>query len=142
MTRAAATRSIGELAASFEVTPRTLRHYEEIGLLAPLRRGSTRLYTERDVSRLKLILRGKRLGFALEETRELFGLYDAHKGANAHIPKFMALIARRRAILEQQLRDIRSVLAEIDACETECRAALRARRRKLDNGTRHARKRS
>lgn len=123
------TRTIGDLASSFDVTPRTLRHYEEIGLLAPLRRGSTRLYTERDVSRLKLILRGKRLGFALEETRELFGLYDAHKGANAHIPKFMDLIARRRASLQQQLRDIRSVLEEIDACEVECRAALKARRR-------------
>jgi DNA-binding transcriptional MerR regulator len=130
------TQAIGALASRFDVTPRTLRHYEEIGLLAPRRRGSTRLYTERDVSRLKLILRGKRLGFALEETRELFALYDADKGANAHIPKFMALIARRRAILQQQLRDIRAVLAEIDVCEAECRAALARKRRPMRTGTR------
>ena len=121
-----ATQTIRELATRFDVTPRTLRHYEEIGLLAPLRKGSSRLYGERDVSRLKLILRGKRLGFALEDTRELFALYDADKDGSAHIPRFMALIARRRALLEQQLQDIHSVLVEIDACEVECRAALAA----------------
>src|SRR5579862_4383357 len=63
----ATTHTISQLAARFDVTPRTLRHYEDLGLLAPRRRGSSRLYDERDVSRLKLILRGKRLGFALEE---------------------------------------------------------------------------
>jgi DNA-binding transcriptional MerR regulator len=128
------THTIGELAARFDVTPRTLRHYEEIGLLAPLRKGSSRLYDERDVSRLKLILRGKRLGFALEDTRELFALYDAHKDGSAHIPRFMALIARRRALLEQQIQDIHSALVEIDACEVECRAALAALG-KRPNGT-------
>jgi DNA-binding transcriptional MerR regulator len=117
--------SISDLAKEFALTTRTIRFYEDEGLLAPKRAGTRRLYTERERVRIKLILRGKRLGLSLSEIRELLDLYGAAKGERAQLLKFLQVLAARRAMLNQQREDIAIVLAEIDALERQCRKRLR-----------------
>lgn len=117
--------SIAELAAAFGVTARTIRFYEAEGMLAPERRGAQRLYHPRDRVRLKLILRGKRLGFTLAEIREILDLYDSEPGETGQLRLFLAKIADRRAELEQKRRDIAQTLAELDEVEDSCRARIR-----------------
>ncbi|ROR32429.1 MerR family transcriptional regulator [Inmirania thermothiophila] len=119
------TYTITELAREFDVTTRAIRFYEDQGLLKPERRGRNRVYSKRDRVRLKLILRGKRLGFTLQETRELFDLYDsAPSGELAQMRYFLRKIRERRAILLQQRQDIEVVLSELDAIEKQCRQRL------------------
>lgn len=117
------TYSISELSREFDVTTRTIRFYEDEGLLNPERRGQTRIYTARDRVLLKLILRGKRLGFSLAECGELFNLYDPEHGNQAQYQLMLDKLASRRAALEQQLNDIRLMQIELDTAEERIRAA-------------------
>ncbi|MEN3785767.1 MerR family DNA-binding transcriptional regulator [Aeromonas veronii] len=114
------TYSISELAHEFDVTPRTIRYYEDEGLLTPLREGQTRLYSHRDKIRLKLTLRGKRLGFSLAEIRELFDMYDTDKSSKTQLHSMIQLIETKRGVLRQQLEDIQMVMAELEAAEQRC----------------------
>lgn len=120
------TYSISDLAREFDVTTRSIRFYEDQGLLHPTRRGQTRIYSRQDRVRLKLTLRGKRLGFSLAEIRELFELYDADRSSRSQLTTMLALIDERRDSLEQQMEDIRIVLLELEAAEQRCREALGA----------------
>lgn len=117
------TYSISDLAREFDVTTRTIRFYEDEGLLTPERRGQTRIYSPRDRVLLKLILRGKRLGFSLAECRELFDLYDPAHGNQAQYQLMLGKLAERRRALEQQLRDIKLMQIELDTAEARIRAA-------------------
>jgi DNA-binding transcriptional MerR regulator len=123
--RAKPTYSIRDLASEFDVTTRTIRFYEDEGLISPARRGQTRLFTPRDRIRLKLILRGKRLGFSLNEIREIIDLYDAAPGEYGQLRFFLSKIAERRALLEQQRADIADTLDELAEVERRCLAQLK-----------------
>jgi DNA-binding transcriptional MerR regulator len=118
------TYTITELSREFDVTPRAIRFYEDQGLLSPSRVGRRRIYSRRDRVRLKLILRGKRLGFQLSETRALFELYDSDHGALGQMQYFLEKIHERREILQQQRRDIEAVLSELEVAERSVRDAL------------------
>ena len=117
--------SISDLAKEFALTTRAIRFYEDEGLLAPRRSGQRRVYGERERVRIKLILRGKRLGLSLSEIRELLDLYQATRSERAQLVKFLEVLAQRRALLAQQQEDIAIVLAEIDSLERQCRRQLR-----------------
>ena len=117
--------SISELAQEFALTTRAIRFYEDQGLLAPRRRGLARIYGERERTRIKLILRGKRLGLALSEIRELFDIYATAGNERAQLEKFLLMLAERRAMLHQQREDIDAVLAEIAFIERDCRRRLK-----------------
>ena len=119
------TYTISELATEFGVTTRTIRHYESEGLLNPHRSGSKRVFTNKDRVRLKLALRGKRLGFSLNEIRELFELYDTSRDERRQLEVFLERLERRRAILLQQREDIEVMLNEIDFFAGECRRSLK-----------------
>jgi DNA-binding transcriptional MerR regulator len=121
----ATTFTISELAKEFDVTTRTIRFYEDQGLLSPAREGTTRVFSVRDRVRLKLALRGKRLGFSLAEIRELFELYDVSRDEHKQLEEFLAKLERRRARLEQQREDIEVMLSEIDFFANQCRRLLR-----------------
>ena len=123
--KAPPTYSIRDLAQEFDVTTRTIRFYEDEGLISPGRRGQTRLFSPRDRIRLKLILRGKRLGFSLGEIREIVDLYDAAPGEYGQLRFFLGKIAERRAILEQQRADIADTLDELAEVERRCLAQLK-----------------
>ncbi|MTI14397.1 MerR family transcriptional regulator [Sansalvadorimonas verongulae] len=119
------TYSISDLAREFDVTPRTIRFYEEQGLLSPARRGQVRIYAPGDRVRLKLILRGKRLGFTLDESKALFDLYDPDSGNRRQLNTMLATIESHRANLAQQLHDIQVMVHELDDAESRCRQALK-----------------
>ena len=116
--------SIGELSKEFDITTRSIRFYEDQGLLTPTRKGQTRIYNQRDRVRLKLILRGKRLGFSLAETGRLFELYDADKSSAKQLSSMMELIAQKKNDLKQQLDDINAVLIELNDLEDNCQSIL------------------
>ena len=116
--------SISELAREFDITTRSIRFYEDQGLLNPAREGQTRIYSKQDRVRLKLTLRGKRLGFSLAEIRELFDLYDADKSSRTQLQTLLGLVEEKRETLQQQMEDIRMVLLELDAAEQRCQQAL------------------
>lgn len=116
--------SISELAREFDITTRSIRFYEDQGLLNPAREGQTRIYSKQDRVRLKLTLRGKRLGFSLAEIRELFDLYDADKSSRTQLQTMLGLVEEKRETLQQQMEDIRMVLLELDAAEQRCQQAL------------------
>jgi len=119
------TFTISELAKEFEVTTRTIRFYEDEGLLSPKREGTNRVFSQRDRVRLKLALRGKRLGFSLAEIRELFELYDVSRDEHKQLEEFLARLERRRGQLELQREDIEIMLREIDFFANQCRRLLR-----------------
>ena len=121
----AATYSISELAREFALTTRAIRFYEDCGLVAPRRNGRARIYGERERVRIKLILRGKRLGLSLSEIGELLDLYEVTRNERAQLAKFLEVLADRRARLLQQKEDIDAVLAEIEGVERDCRRRLR-----------------
>jgi DNA-binding transcriptional MerR regulator len=123
--RTSSTYSISELAQEFALTTRAIRFYEDEGLLAPRRRGVARIYGERERTRIKLILRGKRLGLSLSEIRELFDIYTTAGNERAQLTKFLQMLADRRAMLHQQREDIDAVLAEIAFIEQDCRRRLK-----------------
>jgi DNA-binding transcriptional MerR regulator len=116
--------SIGDLSREFDVTPRTIRFYEDRGLIAPTRRGQNRVYTLRDRTRLKLILRGKRLGFSISEIGEILNLYDAPDGEQSQLEFFVGKIRARREALEDQARDLAEVLDELTEVEQRCTALM------------------
>jgi len=118
------TWSIAEVADEFGVTHRTVRHYEELGLISPERRGTTRVYHRRDRTRLALVLRGKRLGFPLEEIRTIIDLYDVPRGRRSQLEYVLGQIDERRADLEQRRRDLDAALTELTEFERRCRADL------------------
>ena len=116
--------SIGELSKEFDITTRSIRFYEDQGLLTPTRKGQTRIYNQGDRVRLKLILRGKRLGFSLAETGRLFELYNADKSSAKQLSSMMELIAQKKNDLKQQLDDINAVLIELNDLENNCQKIL------------------
>ncbi|CAH9060904.1 HTH-type transcriptional regulator CueR [Pseudoalteromonas holothuriae] len=119
------TYSISDLAKEFDITTRSIRFYEDQGLLSPERHGQTRVYSKRDKVRLKLILRGKRLGFTLAETGRLFELYDADKSSAKQLSTMLQLIEEKKADLSQQMDDIKVVLMELVTAERRCRDTLK-----------------
>ena len=115
---------VGELAAENDITTRTIRFYEEQGFLQPLRRGRTRFFRQKDRVRLKLVLRGKRLGFSLSEISEIISMYDATPGEKGQLELFQRKIEQRRTVLVEKQRDIKTTLAELEAVEKRCQARL------------------
>lgn len=118
------TWTIGELAAEFDTTLRTIRFYEDEGLLTPQRAGSARVFRDRDRVRLQLILRGKRLGFTLAEIAHVLGLYDETPGERGQLEFLLADIAGRRTVLLDKRRDLDEALADLADLEARCRADL------------------
>ena len=106
--------SISDLSAEFDVTPRALRFYEDEGLIAPERRGTARLYRQRDRARLAWILRGKRVGFSLTEIRELLDLYDVGDGRRAQRAQTLERCRNKIDALERQKVDIDAAIAELN----------------------------
>ena len=122
-----ATYTIAELAREFDITARAIRFYEDQGLLSPSREGvggRNRVYTPRDRTRLKLTLRGKRLGLTLSEIKSIVDMYESPRDTVAQIDRFLGVLAHRRVTLEQQRADIEMALEEIAAHEEECRRLL------------------
>ena len=117
--------SISDLSKEFDITTRSIRFYEDQGLVSPTRKGQTRIYNQRDKVRLKLILRGKRLGFSLAETGRLFKLYDVDKTSAKQLNSIMELIHNKKHDLMQQLEDINAVLIELNDLEDNCQETLR-----------------
>jgi DNA-binding transcriptional MerR regulator len=121
------TYSISELAAEFKVTPRAIRFYEDHGLLAPKRVGSNglqRVYSLRDRTRLKLTLRGKRLGLTLTQIAELVNMYDSPRDTGAQLERFISVLDQHQERLEQQLDDLKLTLLEIEQHRQDCERLL------------------
>ena len=127
----AATLTIGELAREFDLTTRAIRFYEDCGLITPQRVGRNRVYTARDRTRLKLTLRGKRLGLTLAEVKELVDMYESPRDTLPQLKKFLVVLATHRAQLEQQMADLHVTLDEVRSHEKEAKRLLAdgARRR-------------
>jgi DNA-binding transcriptional MerR regulator len=122
----AATKSftITELAAEFDVTPRAIRFYEDVGLLEPGRSGRNRVYSQRERTKLKLTLRGKRLGLSLQEIKQLVDMYDSPSDTAPQLQAFLGVLRSHRKQLELQLEDIRVTLEEITQHEARCERLL------------------
>lgn len=112
--------TITELTREFGVSTRTLRFYEDEGLIKPVRRGRTRLFRPSDRELLKQILRGKRLGFSIAEIREIIEMYKAPLGAEGQLRLLVEKIAEKRAQLEQKRLDIEESLRELEVAEENC----------------------
>jgi DNA-binding transcriptional MerR regulator len=126
--KAVATYTITELSREFDITPRTIRFYEDQGLLRPDRQGAggrSRVYTARERTKLKLALRGKRLGLSLSDIKSLIEMYSSPKDTEAQLQRFIAVLAKHRASLEQQREDIDVLLNEIGTHEAECTRLLK-----------------
>lgn len=124
MSETAATFAISDLAREFGITPRTIRFWEDQGILAPQREGSKRIFTRRDRARLKMALRGKRLGLSLAEIKDLIGMYASTEDETPQLLECLRVIEKRRAALRQQREDIEAMLAEIAQFEQQCRQEL------------------
>lgn len=122
----ARTYTITELAQEFGITPRAIRFYEDVGLLTPAREGRHRVYVPRDRTRLKLTLRGKRLGFSLQEIKQLVDMYESPSDTAQQLQAFLATLAAHRRQLEQQREDLELALAEIAQHEERCQTLLAA----------------
>ena len=118
------TFTIGELAREFDLTTRAIRFYEDCGLITPQRSGRNRVYTSRDRTRLKLTLRGKRLGLTLAEVKELVDMYESPRDTQPQLKKFMLVLAAHRAQLEQQMADLHATLDEVRTQEKDTRRLL------------------
>ena len=119
-----ATFTIGELAREFDLTTRAIRFYEDSGLLSPQRSGRNRVYTQRDRTRLKLTLRGKRLGLTLAEVKELVDMYESPRDTLPQLKKFLAVLGLHSEQLEQQMADLNITLDEVRAHEKEAQRLL------------------
>jgi len=119
--------SVNQLADELGVTPRTIRFYEESGLIAPRRAGANRVFDRRDRARLMLILRGKRLGFSLTEIREYLDLYDGDRGHVVQLRLLLDATRQRIAGLEKQRADLNQTLAELRSIARQAEEALGAR---------------
>jgi DNA-binding transcriptional MerR regulator len=117
--------SIGELSSEFDVTPRAIRFYEDHGLLAPRRAGTRRIYSARDRTRLKLTLRGKRLGLTLSEIRELIDMYEPGRDERPQLKRFLSVLEAHKASLQQQRADIEAQLSEILVFEHKLKRQLK-----------------
>ncbi|MEM9102444.1 MAG: MerR family DNA-binding transcriptional regulator [Pseudomonadota bacterium] len=111
------TFTISELAKEFDITTRTIRHYEDQRLLIPQRDGQHRIYSNKDRVRLRLILRGKRVGFSLGEIKEIIDMYDSPQGEAKQTQLLLTKIQQRRAQLQQQKKDIEDILHELERIE-------------------------
>ena len=118
------TWTISDLAREYDVTLRTIRHYEALGLLAPERRGSVRVFHPRDRIRLELVLRGRRLGFSLDEIARIVNMYDDRPGEAGQLAYLLEQIEVRRAELARMRDDIDRTEADLDAVEARCRESL------------------
>jgi DNA-binding transcriptional MerR regulator len=118
------TWTIAQVADEFAITHRTVRHYEELNLISPERRGTARIYHRRERTRLSLILRGRRLGFPLEEIRTIIDLYDEPTGQASQLRYVLDQLHERRGHLEQRRRDIEDALRELDEFERRCQSDL------------------
>jgi DNA-binding transcriptional MerR regulator len=118
--------TITQLAEDFGVTLRTIRHYEDVGLITPERRGTARVFHTRDRIRLQLILRGRRLGFSLPEIRTIVNMYDEQPGEEGQLQYLLEQIAVRRTELDRLRRDIEDTVVELDRVEARCREDLAA----------------
>ncbi len=116
--------TISDLAQRFDITTRTIRFYESEGLLSPERQGQKRLYSQRDYTTLKLILRGKRLGWSLAESGELIQMYNPAQNNQAQYQKVLERVQESRGRLQNQLNDIEVMLLELDEHESQVRAAM------------------
>ena len=116
--------TITDLAQEFDITPRAIRFYEDVGLLTPSRAGRNRVYSQRDRTRLKLTLRGKRLGLSLQEIKQLVDMYDSASDTVPQLQAFLQVLAAHRQLLERQREDIEITLAEIAQHELRCRQLL------------------
>ena len=121
------THTIAELAREFGITTRTIRHYEEQGLLQPVRQGTSRVFSSRDRSRLQLALRSKRLGFSLQEIKELFHLYDKAWNEPDQAHAFLETLEKRRTVLERQRKELESMLGEVDFFAVQCERRMNRR---------------
>lgn len=121
------TYTISDLAREFGITPRAIRFYEGEGLLSPERAGSKRIYSKRDRTSLRLILRGKRLGLSLAEIKDLIGMYSSTEDETPQLLECLRVMEKRRLALEQQREDIEAMLAEIAQFETQCQQELTRR---------------
>lgn len=124
--RATQTWTISELADEFGITLRAIRHYEDVGLISPERRGTSRVFHARDRIRLQLILRGRRLGFSLPEIRTIVNMYDEQPGESGQLHYLLEQIAVRRTELERLRRDIDETMVELDRVEARCHEDLAA----------------
>jgi DNA-binding transcriptional MerR regulator len=120
------TYTISELATEFDITPRAIRFYADQGLLSPTRSGNSRVYTHRERTRLKLTLRGKRLGLSLQEIKDLVVMYETPQDTVPQLKKFLTVLAAHRAQLAQQQQDIADMLDELTQHETKCKKLLKA----------------
>lgn len=118
------TFTISDLAAEFDITTRTIRFYEEKGLLSPTRNGNNRIYSAADRVTLKLILRGKRLGFTLEESRDIITMYHPGQSNVDQLQSLISKIREKRGQLEQQLHDLEVMMLDLVSSEEKCVAAL------------------
>ena len=127
MRQTATTFAISDLAREFNITPRTIRFWEDQGILAPQREGSKRIFTRRDRARLKMALRGKRLGLSLAEIKDLIGMYSSTEDETPQLLECLRVMEKRRLALEQQREDIEAMLTEIAQFETQCQQELTRR---------------
>ena len=125
--------SISQLSKEFEVTTRTIRHYEDMGLLNPARRGQTRVYSPADRTRLRLILRGKRLGLSLEDSRDIIEMYEPGKTNVDQLKKLIDAIQLQRIKLNQQLDDISKLIKDLNRAEADCIEALKTSGKSTEN---------
>ena len=127
-TSAPTTYSISDLAQEFDLTTRAIRFYEDMGLLQPNRQGAggrTRVYSPRDRPRLRLILRGKRLGLSLVEAKEIIDLYDSPRDTSVQLTRFLEVLGKHRQQMEGRLEDLQATLEEVRAQEKEAKSLLR-----------------
>ena len=124
--------SISDLATEFDVTPRTLRFYEEKGLLEPTRRGQNRRYSGADRTRLILVLRGKTLGLSLQESAELIGMYDPSSNNKAQLSRLIEKIQARKTQLVAQKLELEQMIDDLDAWEQRSRKSMQSRKAKKD----------
>ncbi len=117
--------SISDLASEFDITTRTIRFYEEKGLINPIRDGNVRIYTAAEKTKLKLILRGKRLGFSLEESNSIIELYNNEHGSRKQLEVLLKRIAEKREQLQLQMNDLESLMLDLDGAEARCVESLR-----------------
>ena len=123
----AETFAISDLAREFGITPRTIRFWEDQGILSPEREGNKRIFTRGDRARLKMALRGKRLGLSLAEIKDLIGMYNSTEDETPQLLECLRIMDKRRAALEQQREDIEAMLAEIQQFQNLCQDELKRR---------------
>ena len=122
--------TISDLAKRYEITTRTIRFYEEKGLLNPKREGQNRIYSESDRVRLQLILRGKRLGLTLEESRDIINMYMPGRRNEEQLQTLITTIRRKREQLKEQMQDLKRMLLDLDEAENHCLGALDGKHKK------------